>query len=209
MKKIISNIVSFYRKYELSFYLSLFGSFFMGSFHLVFTIINFDWILLTYCIFSYLMFLFKIWQWSINKYQIKPHPYIAAIISILIICIPMMAAFILTVLFKDKPHYLFDWFIYGYAFYGTIKMYFGIRNLCKKNKSEYKTVLSYYGLLGALYTLQMMEFQLIATFSNGEINNSMFLMQLFTLGTIFLISFFIVGIFIYKLIMLKKQNKVE
>ena len=108
MKKIINRIRDFYNKGDISFYISLLGPFIMGTIHLIFVIIKFDWILVNYCIFSYLMFLFKVWQWAIERYHLKPNHYLAGVISLSIILAPMMAAFVLTILYKDSPHYFID-----------------------------------------------------------------------------------------------------
>ena len=123
----------------------------------------------------------------------------------LVVLAPMMAAFILTILYKDAPHYYIDWFIYAYALYGTLKMIFAIKSLVKKDKTDRQYVLSFLGLIGALYTIQMMEFSLIMTFSN-EADNAMYLMQLFTQGAIFLFSLFVVGLFVFKAIFLNKNK---
>lgn len=205
MKKIINKIQDFYSRGDIAFYVSLLGSFVMGTIHLIFVIIRFDWILVNYCIFSYLMFLFKVWQWAIEKYHIKPSHYLAGAISMVIFLAPMMAAFVLTILYKDSPHYIIDWFIYAYALYGTLKMIFAIKSLVKKDKTDRQYVLSFLGLIGALYTIQMMEFSLIMTFST-ETNNAMYLMQLFTQGAIFLFSIFVIGLLIYKAITLNKNK---
>lgn len=53
-----------------------------------------------------------------------------------IVIAPMMAAIVLTILYKDSPHYFIDWFIYAYALYGTLKMIFAIKNLVKKDKTD-------------------------------------------------------------------------
>ena len=74
-----------------------------------------------------------------------------------IVLAPMMAAFILTILYKDTPHYFVDWFIYAYALYGMLKMIFAIKSLVKKDKTDKQYVLSFLGLIGALYTIQMMD----------------------------------------------------
>ena len=123
-----------------------------------------------------------------------------------IVLAPMMAAFVLTILYKDSPHYFIDWFIYAYALYGTVKMVFAIKNLIKKDKTDRQYVLAFLGLIGALYTIQMMEFSLIKTFSESGKDDSMYLMQLFTQGAIFLFSLFVIGLFIYKAITLNKNK---
>lgn len=206
MKNLVCKIRELFTNGDNNFYLSLIGPFVMGTIHLVFICIKFDWILLNYCIFSYLMGLFKLWQWYIEKYNKKPHPYVAAIISMLIILAPMMAAFVLTIRYKETPHYFADWLIYAYALYGTVKMVFAVKELSKKSKSERQTVLSYLGIISALYTIQMMEFALIKTFSEKGEESAMYLMQLFSQGAIFLFSLFVVGLFIYKTITLNKNK---
>ena len=206
MKKIIKKIIDFYHSGDIAFYVSLIGPLTMGTIHLVASIIHFDWIVVNYCIFSYLMLLFRVWQWTIEQYHLKPNHFVAGIISMLIVLAPMMAAFILTILYKDAPHYIFDWLIYAYATYGTIKMVFAIKNLCKKEKTNRQYVLSFFFFFIALYTIQMMEFSLIKTFSESGNDSSMYLMQLFTQGAIFIVSLIIIVLFIIRLI---KQKPAE
>jgi hypothetical protein len=205
VKKLAKSIIDFYHKGDVAFYFSLLGPLVMGTIHLVFVIIHFDWILINYCIFSYLMALLKVWQWAIEKYHLKPNPYVAAIISMLAILAPMMASFVLTILYRDAPHYIFDWFVYAYALYGTVKMVFAIKELTKKNKTDRQYVLSFFGMTGALFTIQMMEFNLIMAFSDGQ-DNAMYLMQLYSQGAIFLFALFVVGLFVYKAIMAKRSQ---
>ena len=199
MKTAINKIKDFYRKGNVGVYASLLGPFIMGTIHLVFVTIKFDWILINYCIFSYLMLLFKVWQWAIEKYHLKPNHYLAGVISMFIVLAPMTAAFVLTILYKDAPHYFVDWFIYGYALYGTIKMVIAIKNIVKKDKTDKQYVLSFLSLIGALYTIQMMEFNLIKTFSESGVEDSMYLIQLFTQGAIFLFSLFVIALFIHQI----------
>lgn len=205
MKNLFKRMINIYHSGNIAFYCSLFGPLTMGTIHLVFVLIKFDWILVNYCIFSFLMALFKVWQWSIEKFHIKPNNYLAGLISLLVVLAPMMAAFVLTIRYKDAPHYFLDWFIYAYALYGTIKMVLAIKGLTKKNKTDRQYVLSFLGLIGALYTMQMMEFNLIMTFSDGS-DNAMYLMQLFSQGFIFLITLFVIGLFIYKSVCINKEK---
>lgn len=200
MKKIISKIIEFYNKCDNRFYFSLLGPLTMGTIHLAATIIHFDWIVVNYCIFSYLMALFKVWQWAIEKYNIKPNNLMAGVISMITIIAPMMASFIMTIMFKDAPHYIFEWFIYAYATYGTIKMVLAIKSLVKKEKSNREYVNAFLGLISALYTIQMMEFKLIMFASNDEVNFSMFIMQYFTQGAIFIFSIVVIILFVKKYI---------
>ncbi len=207
MKKIINKIKDFYNKGDIAFYISLLGPFVMGSFHLIFTIIEFDWILVNYCIFFYLMLLVKVWQWAIEKYLLKINNYIAGIISLGLVLAPMMASFVLTILYRESPYYFIDWFIYAYALYGTLKMIFAVKNLIKKNKTDKQYVLSFFGLIGALYTMQMMEFNLIMSFDDNR-DNSMYMMLLFTQGAIFLFSIFVIGLFIYKVVTFNNKQEI-
>ncbi len=206
MKKIINRIKDFYSRGDVAFYISLLGPFVMGTIHLVFVIIKFDWIFLNYCLFFYLMCLAKVWQMAIEKYHIKPNHYLTGVISMVMLLAPMMAAFVLTILYRDTPHYFIDWFIYAYALYGTLKMIFAVKTLVKKEKTDRQYVLSFLGLIGALYTIQMMEFSLIKTFSESGNDGSMYLMQLFTQGAIFIVSLVIIVLFIIRLI---KQKPAE
>ena len=205
MKKLFKRFLDFYHTGDVALYVSLFPPLVMGTLHLVLILLKFDWILFNYCLFFYLMCLARVWQWAIKKYQMKMSHYLAGIISVCFILFPMMAAFVLTIRYKDAPHYLIDWFIYAYATYGTIKIVFAIKNIAKKDKDDQRYVLSYVGLIGALYTIQMMEFNLIMTFDTG-VTNSMYLMQLFTQGAIFLFSLFVIGLFIHKAITLNKNK---
>lgn len=200
MKKIISKIIEFYNKGDNRFYFSLLGPLTMGTIHLAATIMHFDWIVVNYCIFSYLMALFKVWQWAIEKYNIWPNNLMAGVISMITIIAPMMASFIMTIMFKDAPYYIFEWFIYAYATYGTIKMVLAIKSLVKKEKSNREYVNAFLGLISALYTIQMMEFKLIMFASNDEVDYSMFVMQYFTQGAIFIFSIVVIILFVKKYI---------
>lgn len=208
MKKFATKLIDFYHKSNIAFYVSLIGPLIMGTIHLVFVLIKFDWILINYCIFSYLMALFKLWQWAIEKYRMPPNPYVAAIISMAIVLAPMMAAFVLTIKYKDAPHFFFDWIIYAYALYGTLKMVLAIKGLLKKNKTDRQYVLSYLGLIGALYTMQMMEFNLIMTFGSDS-NDAMYMMQLSTQGAIFLFSLIVIGLFVHRIFSRNKNQSAE
>lgn len=154
------------------------------------------------------MALFKLWQWAIDKYRMPPNPYVAAIISMAIVLAPMMAAFVLTIKYKDAPHFFFDWIIYAYALYGTLKMVLAIKGLLKKKKTDRQFVLSYLGLIGALYTMQMMEFNLIMTFGSDS-NDAMYMMQLSTQGAIFLFSLIVIGLFVHRIFSRNKNQSAE
>ena len=60
-------------------------------------------------------------------------------------------------------------------------------------------------MTGALFTMQMMEFNLIMAFTDGQ-DNAMYLMQLYSQGAIFLFTLFVVGLFVYKATMAKRSQ---
>ena len=179
----------------------------MGIFHQVYIIISFNFIILNYCIFCFSILFIKVWQWAIDKYALKPSHYISGIISIVVIIMPMMASLILTILYRDTPYFLFDWLIYAYALFGTIKMTLAIKNMFKKNKTEKEYVLCIFGIISASYTIQMMEFALIKTFSVTQ-NETMFILQLMTQGAIFILAIVLMICLFYKSInKIKNNNK--
>lgn len=205
MKKIINKYLDFYHKGDNPFYFSLIGPLVMGSIHLIASITHFDWIVVNYCIFFYLMVLSLTWQWSIEKFNLRINNYLAGIISIIFIIAPMMSSFVLTILYRDSPHYLYEWLVYAYALYGTIKMVFAIRKLIRKDKTNKEYVVSFLGMISALYTLQMMEFRLIMFASDGSDKDAMYIMQLMTQGAIFIFVIFVIILLVMKLIKNKKN----
>lgn len=198
MKKIISKIIEFYNKGDNKFYFSLLGPLTMGTINLVATIMHFDRIVVNYCIFYYLMAFSKVWQWTIEKYNTKPNNLIAGAISMITIIAPMTVSFIMSIMYKEAPHYIFEWLIYAYALYGTIKMILAIKILIKKEKSNREYVNAFLGLISALYTIQMMEFKLIMFASNVKADYSMYILQLFTQGAIFIFSIVVIILFVKK-----------
>lgn len=205
----IKRLIDLYHSHDVDFYCSLLGPLLMGTIHLVSVLIHFDWITLNYCVFSYLIMLFKVFQWSIERFNLKINPYVAALIMLIVIIAPMMASFVLTIKFADNPTYIFDWIIYVYAAYGTIKMILSIRSRIKSKGETTRTyILSWIGLISALYTIMMMEFKLIMFAEEGSVSNEMNMMMLFTQGAIFIFTLFVVGLFVYKLVN-DKKNKID
>ena len=80
MKEFFKIVDQIYHSHDLDFYLSLFGPLLMGTIHLASVIMHFDWITLNYCVFAYMIVLFKTWQWAIVKFNMKINPYISALI---------------------------------------------------------------------------------------------------------------------------------
>ena len=200
-------IKKIFKNNDVRFIISLVGPLVMGTINLVSIIMHFDWIFLNYSIFAYLMALIKVWFWAIDKYKIKPTHYSAGVISLLLILAPMMAALVLTIRYKDEPHYIFDWFIYAYALYGTIKMVFAVKNMTKKDKTISEYVLTYFSMISALYTIQMMEFALIKTFDANTSDNSMYVFTLFHKERFFSFVIVVIFIFVFKTIKENKKRK--
>lgn len=209
MIKLIKRIKNFYHSGDNEFYFSLAGPLAMGTIHLVYTLIQFDWWVFNYCLFSYLMAFIKVWQWSIEKFNLKPNNYIAGSLSILVLLVPMMVCIIMTIVRNNAKEYIFEWLVYAYALYGTIKMVLAIKKLFKKDKTDRVYVVSLLGLIAALYTMQMMEHRLILLGGNGVVTEKMYNMELITQGFIFIFSLFVIILFIYKLIKKTKKNKIE
>ncbi|MBO5528007.1 MAG: hypothetical protein J6A47_01635 [Bacilli bacterium] len=201
----VSKLKEYCLRHDIAIYISLLGSLIMGTIPLVSVLLKFDWASLNYCIFSYLMAVSVAWQWAIEKFHVKPHPYVAAIISMALIIAPMMASFVLTILSKDAPVSSTNWLIYIYALYGMTKMVLAIRDIVRKRKSPKQYALSFLGLSSALYTMQMMEISLIAAFGDSQ-DNAMYMLQLFTQGAIFLISLFMVEMLVYKTLAKKRDQ---
>ena len=141
------------------------------------------------------------------EYYWKVNIYFVSIISLAFLIIPMMASFVLTILYRENPVYPFEWLVYAYALFATIKIVVAIGTRIKSNETKRKYVLSYISIITALYTIQMLEFRLIRFVEMDEVSDSMYLMQLFTQGAIFIFLIIVLVIFICKLIKDKKLVK--
>ena len=91
MKQIVNKIVTFYKRGDNAFYISLLGPLAMGTLHLIMVLIHFDWILVSYSAFSYLVAVSKTFQWAIEKYKYKFNHYVIGIISIGVLIVPYKA----------------------------------------------------------------------------------------------------------------------
>ena len=208
--KRIHRLIDFLHKEKVAFAIGAFGAFAMGSVNLITCLIRFDWILLNYALFFYAMVAARIWLYLIKTRGWKPSFFVAGSILAFTSAFPMTASFVLTILYKEGAHYPLDWLIYAYAAYGTIKMVFAIKGLAKKKKEDYALTLSLFSMLSALYTLQMMEFQLIMFASKGTMGNEMYYLLLFTQGFIFLFAIFVsVYLALKQILRRKKEIKVE
>lgn len=189
IKEIINKIKTIYKDKKLNFYFSLSGSLIMGLISLINVIRSFSFIPLFYALFSFSLAFIKIMISLFKKKDKDKGVLLFGSISVLLLSIPLVFSMVLTILYKDKPVYLFFWIIYAYATYATIKIITSSVGLNKAYKSHnnFSLVNSYFSFLSALYTIQMTQFALIKIFDNGD---DMFLIQLFTQGAIFFIAIF-------------------
>lgn len=124
---------------------------------------------------------------------VKRRLFLVGAVSLAVLVIPMTVAMVKTIREKDAPVYFFFWMIYLYATYGTVKFIMAIRtrHKARKNGDVCNGVLSWITLVSALYTMQMMEFALIATFDTSR-SRSMMIMQYLTHGAILIFTLFII-----------------
>ncbi|MGN1295320.1 MAG: hypothetical protein ACI4U5_02820 [Bacilli bacterium] len=197
MKKKIKYL---WEKYDLSTFFSLLASLLVACLHLFRIIVKYDKIIFSYCIFAFLVFIFKIIQLLIEKKSIKINPYLVASLSVLLLLIPMTACFTWTILIKE---YVFDYFAYVYGAYGITKLIIALRSQRKyKNKYGRKNIVSFLNLIVAFYTIMMMEYRLIMFSTSGIMTKSSRAILLTTQGAILIFSIWVM-IFFYK-----KRNKI-
>lgn len=175
-----------YKEKRLGYWFSIAGSILMGSISLINTLIIFSTLNLYYSIFAYSLAFIKLIALLFKHFNLKNGILIYGSISLFIISLPLALSLIETILYKEKPEYIFFWIIYAYALYGTIKITNAIIGLIKAKKinNNYLKTNSYFSFIGALYTIQMMEFAMISTFGEGD---NLFSLQILTLGAIFII----------------------
>ena len=186
-------IIGLYRSNHIDFYAAIAGPFIMGTAHLVTTILHFSWLTLNYCLFCYVFLLIRVLLTYLDKTHREDKLTLAGAISLIVLMIPMTVAMVKTIREKDAPAYVFYWMIYLYATYGTMKFILSIRGRHRARISGdiLPGVTSWLSLVSAAYTLQMMEFALIATFDTNE-SHSMLLMQYFTHGAILIFTVFVI-----------------
>lgn len=202
----IERIKEIWQKYELGFYASITGSLVMGTIHLISTCLNFSWLTFNYMLFCYLLLLGRVLIWAVAKKNDK-YLYLIGAFIILFLLVPLAVSLVRTIMEKDAPNYIFEWIIYGYATYGTYKLTYAIIRLVKSKKiNNEKNVLSWLSLISALYTLFMMEFALIKTFSE-DAGEKMYILMLFTQGFIILATVAVLVLFIYRFIKNSKAKE--
>ena len=189
----INKLRNIYSRYHINFYASIAGSLIMGTVNLVTTVMHFSWLTLNYCLFSYLLVLTRVLLTFLGRKPGRRALYLAGAISLMVLMFPMTAAMVQTITERGAPSYPFYWMIYVYAAYGTGKFVFAVRSRHRARKSgnAARGVLSWISLVSAAYTLQMMEFALIATF-DPEGSGAMVMMQFFTHGAILVFTAFVI-----------------
>ncbi len=191
--KTINRIKTFYHEKNIKYYASVTGTFAMGTLHLAAAVMHFSWLTFNYCLFSYLLVLIRLLLTYMDTKLVKRRLFLVGAVSLAVLVIPMTVAMVKTIREKDAPVYFFFWMIYLYATYGTVKFIMAIRtrHKARKNGDVCNGVLSWITLVSALYTMQMMEFALIATFDTSR-SRSMMIMQYLTHGAILIFTLFII-----------------
>ena len=198
MRHVTANsIIRFCNANHIGMYVSLAGPLFMGTVHLVSTLEQFSWLTKSYCLFCYLLVLIRVLMTCLDRGENKGRLYFAGALSLCVLIVPMTVAMVKTITEREAPVYVFYWMIYLYATYGTVKFVLAVRarHMARKSGDVCRGVLSWISLVAAAYTIQMMEFALIATFDKGR-SDSMIRMQFFTHGTIILFTVFVITYFI-------------
>ncbi|MGM9857917.1 MAG: hypothetical protein ACI311_01530 [Bacilli bacterium] len=184
-----NKIKKIWQMYDLSSYFSIVASFAVTCLHFIKILIEFDKIILSYCIFSFLVCIFKIIQLLIEKNLLKLNPYITASFFILILLGPMTACFTWTILIKE---YVFDYFAYVYGAYGITKLIIAIRTRVKlENKCGRKDIVSFLNLIVSFYTIMMMEYRIIMFSTSGIMIKSSRAILLTTQGAILIFTIFV------------------
>ena len=196
----IVKIKEIWKKYELGFYASVAGSFIMGTIHLVSTIMSFSWLSFNYMLFCYLLMLARVFIWYLH-YKNKSTFYLSGAIWLTLVLIPLGVSLFKTITDKEVTAFIFDWIIYGYAFYAFFKLIMSIINLSKKEKRQKPelNVISWMSLISALFTMFMLEFTMLRTYIEGDIG-SMQILEFVIQITILAITLFAIGLFIYRTI---------
>ena len=116
---------------------------------------------------------------------------------------------VMTILNKNAPNYLYEYFIYAYALYAFIKISVSIKNLIKyKKENDVQRILTWFSLVAALFTLFMLEFSMIRTFAKTDAS-SLYILEMFFQGIIIAIVIALIIYFIRENIKNNRTNKNE
>ena len=202
----IKKIKEFYYKHELNFYLSILGFFLMGTAHVVLTILEFTWLSLNYALFCFLMLISRIIIWSLTKKNKISNIYAISAILLFLIIIPLAVTMVMTILKKNAPNYLYEYFIYAYALYAFIKISVSIKNLIKyKNENDEQRILAWFSLVASLFTLFMLEFSMIRIFTKTDAS-SLYILEMFFQGIIIAIVITLIIYFIRENVKKNRAN---
>ena len=202
----MNKIKTIWKQYNIGFYGGVAGSFFMGTLHLVATCISFSWLTFNYMLFCYLMMLIRVLIWFIDKTNHSEKAYIIGSISLIFVLIPLTVSLVKTITDKELTIYIFDWIIYAYALFAFAKLIIGIVNLSKsKGSSNTKNVLCWLTLVNALFTMFMLEFTMIRTFSSS-INESLIIIEYAFQGCIIAFVLYIVVMFFVRYLRIKRKS---
>ena len=193
----------------MSFYASILGLLIMGTFHLVMTCISFSWLTFNYMLFCYLMMFARTSIWYLEKRNKQHFSYLIASIYLMLTLIPLGVSFYKTITERELVPYIFDWIIYGYAAYAFYKLITGIINLVKSRQSNVtKNILCWYNLVNAFFTMFMLEFTLIRTFST-EIEYALIVIEYSLQAYILCFTMFVIGVFIHRYIKIRKGSNIN
>lgn len=72
---------------------------------------------------------------------------------------------VMTILFRTRPVYIIEWIVYGYATYAFIKPGISINDIVKAYKDKIQITLALISFIPTLFTMFLLEFTLIRTFT--------------------------------------------
>ncbi len=201
----INKIKEIWQKYDLAFYGYVAGSFLMGTFHLIMICISFSWLVFNYMLFCYIMMLIRLIVWFVDKKIGAKNNYIIGAVSLTIILIPLTVSLVRTIMDKEYSPFFFEWFIYAYALFAFTKLISGIVKLVKAHSNgDSDIVLCWFTIVDALFTMFMLEFTMIRTFSDPS-DGSIFIIEYLFQGFIIAFTAFISGMFLKRYINLQKE----
>ena len=191
----------------MGFYASVLGLLLMGTFHLVMTCISFSWLTFNYMLFCYVLMFSRTSIFYLSKSNKENKSYLIGSLCLLVILIPLGVSFYKTITDRELKPYIFDWIIYGYAAYAFYKLITGIINLVKSRRnSSTKNVLCWFGLINAFFTMFMLEFTLIRTFSD-KVDIGLLVVEYCFQAYILCLTMTMIGVFLYRY--LKNRKALE
>lgn len=207
MKRTINRLSQFARDKNLALLATLGGSLAMATLHFVGVALKFDWTTLNYGIFCLGMFGSKAALFFVAQSRKRRLAYLSSALCVTALTVPMIASILLTVLFRQAPVYPFEWIVYAYAFYGTVKTVLAVRGLVRTRKRPQTLafILAMFNLVGAAYTVKMLEWRLI-NFAGGSGSESMMTLQMFTQGAVFALTVAVAAILFVKYVQTKKNG---